>query len=123
MKEIKIKEIDLLLRDEKNEEVKVILRSIKHLNNDAYRCMMGEYQVFGPKYHNLQKMDIWKKGKQLNIQYRIFKNELNCPICNTKLNFTRCTMHHILPYDTLELFTPTKVQLIHSHCHQDFHKK
>ena len=118
-----MRDIDRLLLEEKDEDTKKILRALKHLSNDAHLMMMGEYQVFGPKYHQLQRTPIWKKGKQLVIQYKIIKGKIKCPICNTQLNFQKCTLHHILSYDTLELFTPTKVQLIHNRCHQKHHKK
>ena len=120
---VPLKAIDRMLLNESNEETKKILRRIKHANNDGFRQMRGEYRQFGPKYWRLQKTSIWRDGKQLNIQYRISQDKLDCPLCGYKLNFTRCTLHHILPYDTLELFTPSKVQITHNSCHQDFHEK
>lgn len=118
-----MKEIDRLLLESTDNGIRKILRQLKRVNNEAFRQMMGEHRTFGPKYYRLQRTSIWRDGKQLNIQYRVSVNELDCPLCGYKLNFQRCTLHHILPYDTLELFTPTKVQLIHNSCHQDFHKE
>ncbi len=117
-----MKKIDKMLMEEKDEEVKVVLRAIKHLNNEGYAQMMGQYQTFFQKYKALQQTPTWQKGKQLNIQYRIFKKELNCPICNNPLNFQRCTLHHT-HYDSLELFLPQFTLIIHNGCHQKHHKK
>ena len=117
-----MKEIDRLLLEEKSIETKKLLKKLKHLSNDGFLFMMGEYQLFGPKYHALQYTPIWKEAKQVFIQYLINKKQFKCPICNTTLNFQRCTMHHA-KYKPLELFCPTFLQILHNGCHSDFHQK
>lgn len=117
-----MKEIDRLLLEEKDVEIKKLLRRLKYLSNEGYLIMMGEYQTFSPKYKALQKTDLWREAKQLFIQYLISKNKLNCSICNTPLNFQRCTMHHA-KYIPLEPFCPTYLRIIHNSCHQKHHKK
>ena len=109
-------QINFLLNIETNPRKTEILQQLKKCNKIAYSTMMKNHLTWKEKYHLLQKLSVWKKAKQLIIQ---FKDDLSCPVCNSNVA-NDFVMHHD-KYVTTEMFTPTFIKLVHHKCHEKEH--
>ena len=121
MKGLKIN--DLLNGSEGNK--RQILLELKKLNKEAYQkvFLMAYIRSFKAKYRALQKTQIWKRARQLLMDYFLDgRTNLYCKRCDKLLTRNDCIMHHI-EYSLTEIFTPLCVEFIDRECHKKIHKK
>ena len=72
-------------------------------------------------YEDFQKTDIWKKGK--NIILSMFQEkEIVYKFCDKKINDEIPTLHH-KSYDYANFFHEDNIWLVHSQCHEKYHKE
>jgi len=105
---------------------KELLKQLKKLNLLALKnYFLAPGHVYGhsfkQKYQALQRSEIWKKAKQLTLEYKKECNIYTCSECGRPIRSDRCTLHH-REYDQNEIFSPCFVSLIHNGCHGRIHK-
>ena len=112
--------INDMIRNAKGRKLE-ILKELKKYNKEGYLFMMQPGSTFKPKYRSLQKTDMWKKAKDLLLEYfKIEQGILKCGICGQYLK--KPVMHHV-KYDPINLFTPIYIQMISVYCHSKEHSK
>lgn len=103
---------------------KKLLEELEKLNYKAYTQVIRlPGLTLKQKYHLLQKTGIWKDAKKILFEYFKLNNLLICPQCNKPVNWKGCVLHHLLPYNFREYFTPSKVSFVDFFCHGRIHRK
>jgi hypothetical protein len=112
---------------EANGRKEEILRELKRLN----RLALKEYflapgylfgHTFKMKYKALQKSNIWKRGRELLLEYfELDDCPLHCKECGQILG-DDIVIHHDV-YVKEEIFTPDLIRTVSKRCHSKIHYK
>ena len=113
---------DLINQTTNERQVEILLRC-RELNKFAYLFMKQPRMSWKAKYRLLQKTKEWKEGRLLLREYFELSGPLYCIYCK-KLIGDKFTLHHEEEYyNSVNLFHPNYVQIIHNQCHKKVHNK
>lgn len=117
-----VSEINVLLGNETDLERITILKMLKGLNKKAYLFVKSYRPPFKRgSYTALQKTDIWKHARLLNIEYKKKDGNNYCDYCNGLIKNTIVLHHEVGFYHFVEYFTPSYTMTVHKHCHGVIH--
>ena len=112
------------MTDEVKRKSKEITRSLRSLNRQANRYMKrfrGDRAVWKQGYGYLVKSEIWKRAKQLLIEYNILHSDhFDCIMCQRPVVLQRAVLHH-KKYNRKKYFKPSYIAFVHYVCHENAH--